>query len=601
VAPRSRSFAQYPEDDPKNAPFEHYAAMPPWFREIKPDDPEEYHECNLPDLHDEEPLPLAYWEGLFYALTAEIRYIYEDLKLRFGTRFERGNDKILHSYGPECRARNDPFTVVDFAHLLETYWEKITSSQLTTALDYAIQQRAAFVANGEVPTLYSMMRFDGLRDFNSMDPVQVARWLADKHATEVKVAVRTNVQKVPELLSAYDAAHARREELEAQRRKLEITLAGPQSKSSDDSTRTNTPVRPKQLLPNLAVSHADSSSQNSGTERPLPLPRGRLVHKPSNLAYVVDKTPAPTDLYRDHSGQRYPQEATRPRGESSATSPPALEPQYHAYSTPLVPRKPLQSASAGNDGPIEHGFEESGRVAKASMNTKPSTQEHTSPQTQPTSYIHASFDGVAHNQSFKLSSDGGMQSFPAFDDTRPLPPTPEHEQTYGSEQPGDDSFPMLKVRTHVPRTRPSTSPTKPSPDLILASRSNTLPTGPVPFGQHDQVTPTPRQDNTQQRYVSAGGSTPLHERAVMSDFALPPQAKETNPTFNMNKDDFLARIGTHNQIEEMARAEGSRKASKASKASTVGSEKKKSKKSFVDGVLRAPFSRKNSRVEESDQ
>jgi hypothetical protein len=69
----------------------------------------------------------------------------------------------------------------------------------------------------------------------------------------------------------------------------------------------------------------------------------------------------------------------------------------------------------------------------------------------------------------------------------------------------------------------------------------------------------------------------------------------------MNKDDFLARIGTHNQIEEMARAEGSRKASKASKASTVGSEKKKSKKSFVDGVLRAPFSRKNSRVEESDQ
>jgi len=601
VAPRSTSFAHYPEDDPKNAPLEQYAAMPPWFRDIKPDDPEEYNECNLPDLHDEEPLPLAYWEGLFYALTAEIRYIYEDLKLRFGTRFERGNDKVLHIYGPECRAKNHPFSVVDFAHLLETCWEKITRSQLTTALDYAIQQRAAFVANGEIPTFYSMIRFDGLRDFTSMHPVQIARWLADKHATEVKVAVRTNAQKVPELLSAYDAAHARREELETQRRKLDIALAGPQSESSDDSTRTNTPVRPKQLLPNLAVSHADSSSQNSGTERPLPPPRGRLVHKPSNLAYVVDKTPAPTDLYRDHSGQRYPQEATKPRAGSSATSPPTHEPQYHAYATPLVPRKPLQPALAGSDGPIEQEFEESGRFAKVSMNTKPSTQEHTSPQTQPTSYVHASFDGVAHNQSFKLSSDGGMQSFPAFDDTRPLPRTPEYEQIYDGEQPTEDSLPMLKLRTHVPRARPSTSPTNPSPDRILALRSNTLPTGPAPFGQHDQVTPIPRHDGTQQRYVSAGGSTPLHERAVMHDFALPAQAKETNPTFNMNKDDFLARIGTHNQIEEMTRAEGSRKASKASKASTVGSEKTKSKKSFVDGVLRAPFSRKNSRVEESDQ
>ncbi|GAB7326126.1 hypothetical protein MBLNU13_g10138t1 [Cladosporium sp. NU13] len=598
VAPRSSSFACYPQDDPKNVPLEQYAAMPPWFRDIKPDDPEEYSECNLPALHDYESLPLAYWEGLFYALAAEINYLYQDLKLRFGARFERGDKKILHDYGSECRAQNDPFSVVDFAHLLETFWEKIMSSQLITALDYAIQQRAAFVANGEVPTFYSMIRFNGLRDVTSMDPVQVARWLADKHATEVKVAVRTNVQKVTELLSADDAAHARREELEAQRKKLDIALAGPQSESSGVSTRTNTPVRQKQLLSNLAVSHADSSSQNSGTERPLPN-RGRLVHKPSNLAYVVDKTPAPTDLYRDHSGQRYPQKASKPRAGSSATSPPTLEPQYHAYTTPLIPSKPLQPALAGNDGLIEHEFEESGRFAKVSMNTKPSTQEHTSSQTQPTSYIHASFDGVAHNHTFKLSSDGGMQSFPAFDDTRPLPPTPEYEQIYGGEQPTEDSLSMLKVRTHVPRARPSTSPTKPSPDLILAPRSNTLPTGPAPFGQHDQVTPIPRQDNTQQRYVSAGGNTPLHERAVMHDFVLPAVERKRDDTFNMHKDEMYTKLGTHNLMEEMVRADGARKASKASKASTIGSENKK-KKSLFEGV-RVPFSRKNSRNEESDQ
>jgi hypothetical protein len=41
--------------------------------EVIPDNPEEHSECNLPDLYETEPLPLAYWDGLFYALTAEIR------------------------------------------------------------------------------------------------------------------------------------------------------------------------------------------------------------------------------------------------------------------------------------------------------------------------------------------------------------------------------------------------------------------------------------------------------------------------------------------------------------------------------------------------
>jgi hypothetical protein len=41
--------------------------------EVIPNNPEEHNECNLPDLYETEPLPLAYWDGLFYALTAEIR------------------------------------------------------------------------------------------------------------------------------------------------------------------------------------------------------------------------------------------------------------------------------------------------------------------------------------------------------------------------------------------------------------------------------------------------------------------------------------------------------------------------------------------------
>ena len=42
--------------------------MPPWFRDVTPDNPEEDSECDLPELHEHDPLPLAYWDGLFYAL-----------------------------------------------------------------------------------------------------------------------------------------------------------------------------------------------------------------------------------------------------------------------------------------------------------------------------------------------------------------------------------------------------------------------------------------------------------------------------------------------------------------------------------------------------
>jgi hypothetical protein len=93
----------------------------------------------------------------------------------------------------------------------------------------------------------------------------------------------------------------------------------------------------------------------------------------------------------------------------------------------------------------------------------------------------------------------------------------------------------------------------------------------------------------------------------MPGFALPADEKAGEGTFSMHKDEMYTRLQAQDQMEEMtrqmeemARPEGSRKTSKASKASTVGSEKKKSKKSFFEGV-RTPFSRKNSRNEEYDQ
>jgi hypothetical protein len=593
MAPRSTSFAQYPQDDLENSPWEQLSAMPPWFRDITPDDPEYLDECTLPELRNQEPLPLAYWDGLFYALIAEIRYLYKDLEQRFGARFELGNE-ILHNHGRDARTK-EPFSAVELARLLEICWEKITCPYLTVALDHAIMQRAAFLRDGEIPTLYTMTRFQGLIDVSSMDPVQIVRWLSEKHAAEVKVAVRTTAPDVPGLLSAHDAVRARREVIK-ERQKTERALTGAQSESSGEETRTNTPVPQKRLLPDLTVSPVDTDSQYSGTERQIPQ-RGRLAQKPSNLAYVVNKDYTPANLYRDHSGQRYPQEATRPRGESSATSPPIHEPMYHAYTTPDIPRKPLPLTTADDEGFYMKETYGSGPRAKASTNTKPSTQDHTSPETQPTSYVHASFDNATHNQSFNLSNR--TQSFLHFDDTHPLPAVSQEEHYQAGQQAQDDEYPTLKVKGRITRARPSTSPAPPSPDIFMTPRSNTLPTESSPFGPHDQIEPVPRLPTNPQRYVSAGGHTPLHQRDIMEDFQLPVAFAENEEpeTFSMNKDEFFAKLETKNQMEDMTRVGGAMKASKASRASTNTSEKKE--KSFRERVR--VFSRKSSKAAENDQ
>jgi hypothetical protein len=63
MAPRSTSFAQYPQDDLENSPWEQLSAVPPWFRDIRPDDPEYLHKCTLPELHNQNHLPLANWHA----------------------------------------------------------------------------------------------------------------------------------------------------------------------------------------------------------------------------------------------------------------------------------------------------------------------------------------------------------------------------------------------------------------------------------------------------------------------------------------------------------------------------------------------------------
>lgn len=53
------SGPQYGENDPRNAPLRQYATMRPWYRDIKPDDTEDWGKCHLLGLHDQGPLPLS--------------------------------------------------------------------------------------------------------------------------------------------------------------------------------------------------------------------------------------------------------------------------------------------------------------------------------------------------------------------------------------------------------------------------------------------------------------------------------------------------------------------------------------------------------------
>jgi len=224
MPPRSDSYANYPSGSSENAPFEHYSAMPPWYIDVDPNTPEALGECQLPELDERDTLPLAYWDGLFYALIAEIKFLYGDLKESYGERLEMGNT-ILHNHITEGEGRRKvPTTVLDLAHLLEQCWDQITNPLLTSALDYAVMQHESFLYDGEVPTYEKMSKFTGLHNVALHSPGEITRWLAEDHVRKVKVAVRMETRDIPGLLDACAAMQMRREEIHNDLRNSNSTL-----------------------------------------------------------------------------------------------------------------------------------------------------------------------------------------------------------------------------------------------------------------------------------------------------------------------------------------------------------------------------------------
>lgn len=405
MPPRSDSYANFPEGS-QNVPLEQYSALPPWFKDVDPNEDEKFGECELPALLPANRLPLAHWDGVFYAIAVEIKHLYHKLQKHYGDDFEKGAT-VLHNHGLHglggCNV-----TVRDFAWFLEQCWDKIMNPLLYASLEFAIMQRNAFAIYKELPTLNRMLKAHGLKQLDMNATKRAFISLALNQAPAMREAVRSSAQENPCLVEAHTSMHARRKEL-AEQKKL--------SRATGAAARNELPKTPSPA-------------------KQLPSP------------------PEPTD------------------------------------------------ASPSDEGLFQKEIDESRRT-KAS--TDLSVDQQTSPETKPTSSI-------------------SLQSFPAFDDTRPLPKVPSNDRV------ANENLPTLKR---------------------MPPRSNTGSSAQVSFGQSDPLAPVKRSSG-EQRYVAAGGNTPLHERSVMEGYEIRRELTE-GTTFNANKEQFFADIDAKKQVDDHAR------------------------------------------------
>jgi hypothetical protein len=111
-----------------------------------------------------------------------------------------------------------------------------------------------------------------------------------------------------------------------------------------------------------------------------------------------------------------------------------------------------------------------------------------------------------------------------------------------------------------------------------------------PYEMYDPLEPIPRLPS-EQRYVSAGGNTPLHQRSVMKDFELGKDGMEEG--FSVKKDELFAQLENKETMEHYAKVDQARKSS-SEDARARKSSSARGKKSTGSSVFKRVFSRKDS-------
>lgn len=159
--------------------------------------------CELPRLKTSAMLPSSYWDALWYATVAEVKFFYSDIQSRFGKNFEDG-DHILHSYGTDGDTMWK-FTVKDLAVLLERCWMDLHHTTVIAALDYRVKQKNALKTLGHVPSIKEVLAAEGLINIDGARPEFLWRMLWEKFRPEMKQAWKDNVMDDNRLSSARSA------------------------------------------------------------------------------------------------------------------------------------------------------------------------------------------------------------------------------------------------------------------------------------------------------------------------------------------------------------------------------------------------------------
>lgn len=557
--------------------------------------------CELPTLVTTSMLPLGYWEGLYYALLAEIQQLHADLQERFGFTCDTGTEP-LHRNGPDGNTKQ-PIYPVHLASMLESAWFELTDHRLVATLDDAVRmknmrQQAAQQQddNNALPqVIYGMI------DINALKLETIIHFLWEKYAPEVDSACLEDFED-ESMVSAYRAEILAKQADEALAFSTLLNSAAPctchslcacklkcdyeaghcpcsdvqvvkQCEEEDDTgiikikfvqedknkavvklpATTRVPTETNRMAaasPDASVTQAPakmSEPTKTDDRYSTSKTRKRTNTNTSELAYVPDpaaslrgtKDAYPLDFYGRNSGHRYPKLPSQSATPSYDT--PSIDcDSYFTYDLKVPSRKPVPSPVqlAGSSRSSGGG---NNQATKHSYSTVPVTP--TFPQA-PISYPR-----IPVSQSKHMFS----QSFPANDYVGLLSEHPsaiDYPEQYNAI---NEAFPTLTPAvTSSPPKEPKASKAKHTKNN--SSGSADLKSTRVPsqgfltlkaidkahpaLSAPDFIAPKPA---AKQRYVSAGGNIPLSERAEIE-----PPAYTTSPTSTgrgITKEELEAKMG----------------------------------------------------------
>nr|OQO24238.1 hypothetical protein B0A51_12294 [Rachicladosporium sp. CCFEE 5018] len=589
--------------------------------------------CQLPALKNADMLPASHWDALYYAVAAEIKFLYDDLQIRFGKHWERGT-YVLHSFGTGEGVKHD-ICVVELASMLERFWNDLMQPSVVAAIDYRVKQKNAFNQLGGVPEMTEILAAYGMVSIDGATPQQIWRMLEVDFVPAITQALNGDVRDNANLMSPRSAMRrygpAVKHDLdpdylhcscpdhcecriicalsdpgctcETQRQRMGIVpmrkktpppllpipqpqlltalLAAPQQTPAPRVPAAHSPIiqdrsisagtvrarraafetpNPQLATPTPAqigaVTRGDSSGVAEGyrqlaldhpaateeyntqavpTRKPLP-----YTQRPGRPCIAEPKTPVrvakdvtPLDFFGDYSGQRYPAEAT-------FRAPPTVSPPVYGATLQPVAVSASKGIAPAELSPDNSGLFPQPLIIKRNNASTPSSRipfmgeevpqprfgENLGNKGYETAATLRALEGMEITTKTPKSATQITQSFPVptrgnIREPDSLFSTPPPHQTfatpsgprYGSAA-GNEPFPRLSSdRNSLDPSRPFTTVLPfliSNPKLRAHAQSAASITDLTSTTPHrDNITPRPA---TVQRYVSAGGLTPLHER-----------------------------------------------------------------------------------------